>query len=161
VWASGKNRTNAATPLHSNFNLDKAGEYLALVDPNTNVVSEFAPAYPPQNTDVSYGRDRLNPSLVRFFIVPTPLKPNSTEGPGFGPEVKFSRDSGIFTNAFSLTLSSPDNTNAQIRYLIVTTATTAITTNIPTTNSLLYTGSLTITNTCQVRAVAFPTNAGA
>src|SRR6266516_202402 len=70
VWASGKNRTNAATPLHTNFQLDKGGAYLALVDPNRTVVSDFFPAFPPQLTDVSYGRDRTDPTLVGYFVVP-------------------------------------------------------------------------------------------
>src|SRR5262249_47751861 len=59
VFASDKNRTNPTAPLHTNFKLASAGEYLALVDPATNVVSDFFPAYPPQPADTSYGRARL------------------------------------------------------------------------------------------------------
>ena len=44
--------------LHTDFRLDRNGEYLALVEPDGEAVaSEFAPAYPPQSPDVSYGRD--------------------------------------------------------------------------------------------------------
>ncbi|MCX8108259.1 MAG: lamin tail domain-containing protein, partial [Verrucomicrobiae bacterium] len=43
--------------LHANFSLAKEGEYLALVGPDgTTVIDEFAPRYPPQLQDVSYGR---------------------------------------------------------------------------------------------------------
>src|SRR5207247_9845814 len=51
VFASGKDRTNAVRLLHTNFKLAAEGEYLALVDPMTNVVSAFAPAYPAQRAD--------------------------------------------------------------------------------------------------------------
>src|SRR5262245_19126850 len=34
VFASGKNRTNATGNLHTDFQLNTSGEYLALVDPN-------------------------------------------------------------------------------------------------------------------------------
>ena len=54
VFASGKDRTNG-TP-HSNFQLDNAGEYLALVQPDgVTVAHEFAPTYPAQRANVSYG----------------------------------------------------------------------------------------------------------
>jgi hypothetical protein len=55
VFASNKNRRTAGAPLHTNFRLDSAGEYLALVRPDgTNVVSEYSP-YPPQAGRLSYG----------------------------------------------------------------------------------------------------------
>lgn len=42
--------------LHTNFRLTTGGEYLALVESDgTSVRSEFAPQYPPQFRDVSYG----------------------------------------------------------------------------------------------------------
>lgn len=59
VYASDKDRAEAGSPLHTNFKLTSAGEYLGLtrtLDANTiEVVSEFAPQYPTQVTDVSYG----------------------------------------------------------------------------------------------------------
>src|ERR1043165_1438228 len=63
VFASGKDRTNALSNLHTNFKLKKSGNYLALVDSQTNIVSEFAPQYPAQREDVSYGRDRFIPEI--------------------------------------------------------------------------------------------------
>ncbi len=42
--------------LHTNFKLTTGGEYLALVMPDgTTVASEFAPAFPVQFNDISYG----------------------------------------------------------------------------------------------------------
>ena len=61
VWASGKNRTRAGYPLHTNFSLSKGGEYLGLYRPHATSgvplkVDEFAPVFPALPPDVSYGR---------------------------------------------------------------------------------------------------------
>ena len=55
VFASNKNRAVAGSELHTNFKLAANGEYLALVRPDGTVASGFAPEYPPQYADVSYG----------------------------------------------------------------------------------------------------------
>ena len=59
VFASGKNRSVAGSELHTNFNLAKAGEYLALVARDgITVIAEFGSAQnplPAQFEDVSYG----------------------------------------------------------------------------------------------------------
>ncbi|PYI84469.1 MAG: hypothetical protein DME26_13240 [Verrucomicrobia bacterium] len=154
VFASGKDRTNALARLHTNFKLEKNGGYLALADSQTNVVSEFAPTYPPQFTDISYGRDRLAPNIAGYFPTPTPGSPNSNGGPGFAPEIKFSRSGGTFLGPFTLELSTPSS-NAVIRYVLVTNRVSAAGTNIPTASSPIYTEPIAVTNTIQVRARAF------
>ncbi len=158
VFASSKNRTNAAGQLHANFALSQGGEFLGLSTPWGALVSAFAPTFPAQLDDVSYGRDRLDPNLVGFYTTPTPGTSNSVSGAGFAPAVVFSHDGGTFTNAFQLTLSAPGLSNAIIRYLIVTNAFNTGTTNIPTTNSTLYTGPITVNRTMMIRARAFVTN---
>jgi hypothetical protein len=55
VFASNRDRHTAGQPLHTNFKLDAAGEYLALVRPDGSIATQFSPTYPPQVTDVSYG----------------------------------------------------------------------------------------------------------
>jgi len=56
VFASNKNRRVPGQPLHTDFKLSPSGEYLALVEPDgATIATEFAPAYPQQFTDVSYG----------------------------------------------------------------------------------------------------------
>jgi len=56
VFASNKDRRIPGTNLHTNFRLSTGGEYLALVKPDgTNIATEFAPTFPPQAPDVSYG----------------------------------------------------------------------------------------------------------
>jgi hypothetical protein len=60
VFASGKNRRDPAGELHASFRLSASGEYLALVMPDgATIASEFAPAFPPQAPDVSYGLGAL------------------------------------------------------------------------------------------------------
>ena len=71
VFASEKNRRTAGAPLHTNFKLSAGGEYLALVAPDgTNIVSQFAPVFPPQVDDVSYG-------VVRNAAAVTLLSPGA------------------------------------------------------------------------------------
>ena len=56
VFASGKNRTNNPARLHTNFGLSGDGEYLGLIQPDgVTAASQFAPDYPEQDSDVSYG----------------------------------------------------------------------------------------------------------
>ncbi|MBN1421602.1 MAG: lamin tail domain-containing protein [Planctomycetes bacterium] len=55
VFASGKDRARPGGELHASFQLDGDGEYLALVRPDATIACEFAPAYPRQVADVSYG----------------------------------------------------------------------------------------------------------
>ena len=78
VFASGKNRNNPAARLHTNFRLSADGEYLALVAPDgVTVVSAFAPSYPAQFQNASFGLAPLADDLVwSFFSIPTPGKPN-------------------------------------------------------------------------------------
>lgn len=55
VFASGRDRRDPQAPLHTNFALAAAGEYLALVRPDGSAATEFAPHFPPQATDVAFG----------------------------------------------------------------------------------------------------------
>lgn len=56
VFASSKDRRVPGLPLHTNFKLSPEGEYLALIKPDRlTATTVFAPAFPPQFADVSYG----------------------------------------------------------------------------------------------------------
>ena len=67
VFASGKDRAVAGEELHANFKLASGGEYLALVRPDgVTVESEFAPSYPPQYPDISYGAGDADGSTVQL-----------------------------------------------------------------------------------------------
>jgi hypothetical protein len=146
VFASGKDRTNVTGRLHTNFQLSDRGEFLALVDPQTNIVSSFSPVYPTQQKDVSYGRDRFSSELVGYFTTPTPGAPNSTVGAGFSPKVEFSQNGGTFRTPFPLELWTASS-NAVIRLTLDGSP--------PTDTSAAYSGPINVTNTVQVRARSF------
>src|SRR5262249_11205754 len=72
VFASGKDRRDPTHELHTNFKLDGNGEYLGLVAPDGRTeVSTFAPTFPTQFTNVSYGRSADGGS-IGFFRNPSP-----------------------------------------------------------------------------------------
>ncbi len=73
VFASGKDTTGAE--LHTNFKLSSAGEYLALLQPDSQTVeAEYVPNFPAQASDVSFGK--LN-GAVAYFSSPTPGAANT------------------------------------------------------------------------------------
>ena len=55
VFASGQDMLDPYGYYHTNFQLEKSGEYLALVSPDGTVVFEYTPQYPLQTEDVSFG----------------------------------------------------------------------------------------------------------
>jgi hypothetical protein len=79
IFASGKNLFSVGEPLHTNFSLSGSGEYLALVRYGTPAViaHDYAPKFPPQLEDISYGLTALNdPASEGYLPVPTPGAPN-------------------------------------------------------------------------------------
>lgn len=144
VWASGKNRLDPAARLHTNFQLDQAGEYLALIGPGPVVLHAFDP-YPAQFDNASYGLLGGDIAIVQFMGQPTPGAENIDAPPPPAP-VQFSRASGMFTDTFALTLTCA-TLGAEIRY----------TTNgsVPgATNGLVYSAPIAIDGTRRVRAAA-------
>ncbi|MFO1497795.1 MAG: CotH kinase family protein [Verrucomicrobiota bacterium] len=146
VFASGKDRTRNSTYLHANFTLDQQGGYLALVNRATNVVSEFDP-YPGQLPGTSFGRAPGDPLAVGSFPSPTPGKPNSSEGPGFGPVVLFSPAGGPLSESVKVQLSCP-SVRTVIRYTLDGT--------MPTASSPAYREPIEINQTTHLRARAYP-----
>lgn len=144
VFASGKNRVNPAAPLHTSFQLDKAGEYLALVGPGPVVLQAFDP-FPAQRGDVSYGVLGGDLALITAMGHPTPGALNDSAPPP-PARVEFSRDSGFFTEPFAVALSSitPD---AVIRYTLNGSVPGA-------TNGFTYSNLIAINGTTRLRAVA-------
>ncbi|HXG49635.1 MAG TPA: lamin tail domain-containing protein [Methylomirabilota bacterium] len=144
IFASGKNRVNPAAPLHTSFQLNKAGEYLALVGPGPVVLQAFDP-YPPQRGDISYGVLGGDLSLVTIMGRPTPGAENDSAPPP-PAKVEFSRASGFFTEPFTVSLSSatPD---AVIRYTLNGSVPSA-------TNGFDYSAPIAVNGTTRLRAVA-------
>jgi len=65
VWPSSKNRTNPQGELHTSWGLSRNGEYLGLVMPDgLTIKSQFAPSFPTQFTDVSFGRPTTEDSAL-------------------------------------------------------------------------------------------------
>jgi hypothetical protein len=149
VFASGKDRTRGQ--LHTNFKLDAEGGYLALVlSDGRTVIHEYAPSYPPQLTDVSYGMVQYPAQLAgppEYLAVPTPGYAN-VSGPMpvvAGP--RFSHEHGLYEGPFTLTLSC-DTPGAVIRYTMD---------GKPPVDSSrqVYTAPIAIGKTTCVRAAAF------
>jgi hypothetical protein len=107
VHASGKDRTSPR--LHANFSLSADGEYLALVRPDgTTIEHEYAPVFPPQFPDISYGlqthgaNPTLRAGLPGFLIYRTPGAANTCLP---GPHPLYSPDSAA---RIDLTISQSD-----------------------------------------------------
>jgi hypothetical protein len=160
VFASGKDRTASATALHTNFALSAGGEYLALVQPDgTTIAHEYAPTFPAQTADVSYGvvTSANGTSLLSFLAAPSPGTANSGIGPGttIANTVTFSHSGGPFRGSVTLDLSGAGS-NQVIRYA-VGTGSGALNAEV-TAASPVFTGPITITNTSVVRAAIFNEN---
>jgi hypothetical protein len=56
IFASGKDRTVLGQNLHTNFALNEAGEYLALVQPDGITLEDAFDPFPAQLANISYGR---------------------------------------------------------------------------------------------------------
>ena len=72
VFASGKDRATNGAELHTNFQIDNAGGYLALVNSNGVVVSEFN--YPQQHRNVSFGAGSSNVQSVALLPAGAPAQ---------------------------------------------------------------------------------------
>ncbi len=131
--------------LHTSFALRADGEYLALVAPDGNtIITEFAPTFPSQAEDVSFGPNG-------FLLSPTPGAPNNGEGAlGFVADTTFSLDRGFYENpiAVAITSATPD---AKIYF-------TTDGSEPSPTNGTLYSTPLNISTTTVLRAVAHKEN---
>ena len=154
VFASEKNRRPTdGSNLHTNFALDSEGEYLAIVDSASQVISEVAPMYPPQRAAFTFGFDSSNNAYR--YMNPTPSGSNdSTDSFDrlFEQGVSFSIPRGYFDTPFAVELS-PLETGADVRY---TTDGSAPDWDTGT----VYSGPIPITETTVLRAVALIPNDG-
>ena len=81
VFASQKNRSVAGEELHTDFNLDAdKGEYLALLaDDGETVIYEYAPTFPEQLRNISYGLKQNGRTLIGASTTTSRNVPNDTE----------------------------------------------------------------------------------
>jgi len=146
VWASGKEKYGSV--LHTNFQLNNAGEYLGLYDAQNNLVFEFGSAYPPQNSGLSYGLDANQ--LVSYFTSITKDAENANAIEGKVAKPYAAKGRGFYLNTVIDTLFC-DYPNAEIRY--TTDGST------PTSSSLLFSNNIAInpsaTGIVVIKAKAF------
>ena len=105
VFASGDDGVSLSGDFHTNFKLQDAGEYLALVRPDGSVAQEFAPEYPRQYKDVSYGLPSAGGTLG-YFQSPTPGAPNGESVLGFVKDTTFSHKRGFYDEAIQLEVTT-------------------------------------------------------
>ncbi len=74
---------NAASEIHSNFNLDKSGGSIIFYKPDDTVVSSFDP-YPEQASDVSYGPGPTSTTTTPLINTPAPTRILVPSGAGLG-----------------------------------------------------------------------------
>ena len=158
VFASNKNRRDPASELHTNFALGADGEYLALVKPDgVTVTSDYAPAFPAQSNDVSYGLATpvTSPPQTGFFRRPTPGAANGpVETATLSARVRFSRPSGPFSTSFLLELSGA-GAGQHIRYEAVPPGPGGAAGPEPTAASTRYTGPIGVSGPIVIRAAVF------
>ena len=156
VYASGRNITTNGALLHTDFKLRANGEYLALLEPDLSIATEFSPSFPPQEENISYGF--ISTNELRFFSSPTPDATNGVGFLGFVADTSFSIDRGFYTNAFNTIITVP-TMGATLVY-------TTDSSEPSLSNGIQIIGSITnfpsatisITNTTVLRARAFKTN---
>lgn len=157
VFASNKNRRIPGARLHTNFRLDQDGGYLALVHSNgTSIVSEFAPTYPPQRENISYGF--ASGGGQRFFTTPTPGTNNGAGIQGFVADTTFSVDRGFFYAPTNVTVSSATIGATVVYTLNGTEPSLANGTQVNAVDAFTPPiATIAITNTTLLRAAAFKT----
>ncbi|MCH2107376.1 MAG: chitobiase/beta-hexosaminidase C-terminal domain-containing protein, partial [Planctomycetes bacterium] len=128
----------------TDFKLSAGGEYLALSPPGgAPPPSEFAPAYPAQLEDVSYGS--LTSGPIGFLAEPTPGAVNVDELYQ-ARDVDFDAPRGFYEAAVTVTLSCEEE-DAAIRYTTDGSEPSAV-------NGSDYAGALVFNETTCLRAIA-------
>ncbi|MEJ6578664.1 MAG: lamin tail domain-containing protein [Akkermansiaceae bacterium] len=105
VYATGQNLNDPASALHTNFGLSEIGEYLALTSPAGFVQQEFAPAFPEQFCDISFGL-ATGQTSPGYFTSPTPGAANNASVLGFIKDTKFSVNRGFFDTPFAVEVTT-------------------------------------------------------
>jgi hypothetical protein len=156
VYASNKDAEKYGYPfvddlgnLHTNFELSKGGEYLALVRPDGQWVEHAYNVYPPQRGLVTYGIGAGG--HVGYLTGATRNAVNTGLYEGLVGDTTFSVNRGFFDTPFSVTISctTPD---AVIRYTTDTSEPTS-------TTGIVFdpANPVVISKTTCLRAAAFKT----
>jgi Lamin Tail Domain/CotH kinase protein/Chitobiase/beta-hexosaminidase C-terminal domain/Concanavalin A-like lectin/glucanases superfamily/Immunoglobulin I-set domain len=155
VFASGDDRRVSGANLHVNFKLGTTPSYLGLynADFTPQAAYQYAPTYPEQRNNISYGLDNTN--SLHYFAVPTPGGPNGFSTiTGVVAQLNVSAGSGFFiqpTNVV-LTTATPGAT------ILYTTNGSVPSISGSVTNGTVYNGPANIARTTPFRAAAFAPN---
>jgi hypothetical protein len=134
--------------LHSNFELDSEGEYLALVwNDGRTIVSEYSSGYPPQRGLISYGGG--NSRLRGYLKNPTPKGPNSSIWAGAVADTKFSVNRGFYPAGQAIEVQIRCETEQSVIRYTVDGSTPTL------SNGHTYTSPISIASTACLRAAAF------
>ena len=148
VFASGLDTVDPLGHPHTNFQLNGDGEYLALLRPDGGTVDDaYAPVFPAQFTDLTYGR--VTGAGSGFFAVPTPGAANGAAYPGVVNDTRFDHDRGFYSEPFTVAITCA-TAGATIRYTTDGSAPSP-------TSGLVYTGPVPVTGTTTLRAIAYRT----
>jgi hypothetical protein len=184
VFASGKNRAVAGAELHTDFALDSAGGYLALVQPDGVTVVHFI-QYSSQRANVSFGTTRevfptplVNPgAMARVFVPSNGISGLAWTAPGFADAGWPASNAPV---GFSATLigttllaldfnergvSEPVNTEPGFESFVINSNVSATAIQIPPTTRHFNGISVTVSNTAPFgyddRNRGTPANSGA
>ncbi|MFC2089701.1 CotH kinase family protein [Bacteroidota bacterium] len=140
IFADGK-----GSKLHTNFKLDKAGEWLALIDSEGNLKDSLSIPY--LHNDMSYGRMPGSQTVYSVFVSPTPGKENTgIVRVRIAAPVSFSQPGGFYSGSQKIALGYP-NPESDIHYTMDG--------SYPNRNSPLYNDSIEIRKTSVIRAICF------
>ena len=155
VFASGDDRRVPGANLHTNFKLGLSTNYLGLYNADfpPQAAFEYAPAYPEQRNNISYGLD--NNGVPGYFAIPTPGGPNGFSTiTGVVAELNVSVASGFFRSPTNvvLTTATPGAT------ILYTTNGSVPSISGSVTNGNVCNGPVNIAHTTAFRAAAFAPN---
>ena len=148
VFASGKDRRDPKSNLHTNFKLRSKKGFLGLFNSHwpRQEIDGTSPKYPLQRADISYGINHAGQRA--FFTVPTPGSKNTPNGFDLIlSKPLITKSDRFFTQPFSIRIHS-DNSNSVIRYTTDYSEPTK-------SNGKIYRKPITINQTTVIRAAAF------
>jgi hypothetical protein len=150
VFASGKDEQSdhPRAELHTNFRLNRDGEFLGLYNVLESKLMDSATQYPEQLSDVSYGR-LDNEMAFKYLARPTPGAANdpTLAWDGMVSPVNFSLPHGFYDQPFALELTTA-MPEAVIRYTLDGSPPSE-------SHGQVYSQPLPVDHTTFVRAAAF------
>ena len=149
VFASGKDRAVAGEELHADFSLDGDGEFLMLSDAGATPLSAYAPEFPEQQRDISYG-GRPGEGFG-YYVEPTPGAPNGERLTSLTAPPTFSAPHGFYQSPVQVEIEASNPTS-----IILYTTDGSVPTRL---NSQIYREPIVVGSTTVLRAVAAPPGA--